>query len=71
MVIVALVNGQAPLLVINHCKTFIPNPKLVTIVVGELGLVIFPLPLINDHVPTPDVGVLPANKVELLVTQSV
>lgn len=63
IVIVALVNGQAPLLVILHCNTFVPNPTAVKVVVGLLGFEITAVPLITDQVPTPEVGVLPASVV--------
>ena len=63
IVIVALVNGQAPLFVMLHCNTFVPKPTAVKVVVGLFGFDIVALPLITDHVPTPDVGVLPANVV--------
>ncbi len=63
IVIVELVNGQAPPFVMLHCKTFVPKPTAVSVVVGLLTLEIVALPLITDQVPTPLVGVLPASVV--------
>lgn len=34
-----------------HRKVFAPTPKLVTVEVGEVGLVMVPDPLTNDHWP--------------------
>lgn len=62
-VMVALVNGQAPLFVILHCNTFVPRPTAVNVVAGLLGLEIVAVPIKTLHVPTPDVGVFPANVV--------
>ena len=62
-VMVALVKGQAPPLVILHCKTFVPSATAVSVVVGLFTLVIFAEPEITDQVPTPLVGVFPANVV--------
>jgi hypothetical protein len=44
-------------------KTFVPKPKLVTVVEGLLTLVIIPDPVISDHVPTP-VVTFPASVVD-------
>jgi hypothetical protein len=46
---------------IVHSKTFGPTPNPVTPDVGEVGVVIVPVPLTNVHNPVPTVGVLPAN----------
>lgn len=50
--------GQTPLEIVQ-LKTFGPEAKPVTVVVGETELVIVPLPETKDHVPTPTVGVVP------------
>ncbi len=63
IVIVELVNGQAPPFVILHCRTFVPKPTAVSVVVGLLTLEIVVLPLITDQVPIPLVGVFPARVV--------
>lgn len=39
-----------------HCKTLVPRPKLVAVVVLEFGAVIVPLPDATDHVPVPTAG---------------
>ena len=44
-----------------HAKIFRPNPKPVTVVLGEVGLVITPLPETKVHNPVPTVGVLADN----------
>jgi hypothetical protein len=42
-------------------KTFAPNPIAVIVVVGEVGLVIVPLPETILHVPVPaTIGLFPA-----------
>jgi hypothetical protein len=71
MVIPDPVCGQAPLLVMVHCNIFIPNPKFVIVEVGEFTLVTVPLPPITLQVPTPLVGVLPANVVDGELIQTV
>lgn len=43
---------------ISHSKIFIPNPKPVTLVVGDNELVIVPEPEIKVHTPVPTVAVL-------------
>lgn len=42
-----------------HCKTFVPKPKFVTVVVGLLTDVIVPLPDATLHVPVPTAGAFP------------
>ena len=71
IVIVDNVKGQAPLLVILHCKIFVPKLKPLTIVVGLFALLKVPLPVIILHVPVPLVGVLAANVVVGFNIQSV
>ena len=63
MVIVLDVLEQVPTLVMLHCKTFVPKLKLVTVEFAASELVMIPVPVITDQVPTPLVGVLPANTV--------
>ena len=43
-----------------HAKTFVPNPKPVSLVFGERELVIKPVPETNVHWPVPDVATLAA-----------
>ena len=71
MVIVDVVDEQVPADVIDHSKTFIPNPKLVTVELAATLFVIVPDPDITDQVPIPVVGVLPASVAELVVIQTV
>ena len=71
MVIVELVLEQVPTLVMLHSKTFMPNPKLVTVLFAARELVIVPDPDITLHVPTPVVGVFPASVAELVVIHTV
>ena len=61
IVIVELVNGQAPPFVILHCKIFVPNNNPETVVVGLFTLLNVPEPEITDQVPVPLVGVFAAN----------
>ena len=61
MVIVELVLEQVPALVIVHSKILVPKLKFVTVEFAANELVIIPVPLITDQVPTPVVGVLAAN----------
>ena len=53
--------GAHPTVPILHCKIFVPTPKLVTVVVGEFGAVIVPVPEAKDHVPVPTAGLFPFN----------
>lgn len=46
---------------IVHMKTFGPTPKAVTPDVGEVGVVIVPEPLTNDHDPVPTLAAFPAS----------
>ena len=71
IVMVALVKGQAPPLVILHCRTFVPSATAVSVVVGLFTLVIFAERGITDQVATPDVGVLPASVVVGFKTHNV
>ncbi len=48
----------------NYINTFGPTPTPVIVVVGDVGVVIVPAPLINVHVPVPTVGLFP-NMVKL------
>lgn len=43
-----------------HINTFAPAPKPVTPDVGDVGVVIVPLPLTSVHKPVPVTGVFPA-----------
>jgi len=43
-----------------HAKIVVPTANPVILVVGDKELVIVPLPEINDHVPTPAVGLFAA-----------
>ena len=52
-------------------NTLLPVPKLVTVVVGELGVVIVPEPEDNIHIPVPVVGVFAAMIVFGLLIQIV
>ena len=70
ILMVDVVVGQTPF-EIFHCKTLIPKLAPVTAVVGLFGETIVALPLITDQVPTPVVGVFPANIVDGLLIQSV
>ena len=45
---------------IVQVNTFAPTPRPVTPDVGEDGVVIVPVPLVNVQVPVPIVGVFPA-----------
>ena len=63
MVIVELVLEQVPAATIVHCKTLLPTARPVTADVADNELVIVAVPDTTDQVPTPLVGVLPANTV--------
>ena len=66
IVTVSLDDGHAPLEIV-HCKMYVePDVSPVTVVVGELGLVIFAIPEIIVHTPVPIVGVLAASVVKVL-----
>ena len=56
---------------ILHCKTFVPSATAVSVVVGLFTLVIVAEPEITDQVPTPLVGVFPANVVVGFKTHNV
>ena len=71
IVIDEIVCGQAPLLVILHCSTFVPKPKLVTVVFGVFGEVIVPEPEVTLQVPVPLVGVFAASVVVGFNIQSI
>jgi hypothetical protein len=71
IVIVELVNGHAPLLVMLHCNTFVPNATADKVVVGLLIFPIVAAPDITNQVPTPLVGVFAAKVVVGFNTQSV
>ncbi len=60
IVIVELVLEQVPADVIDHCKTFVPSVKPLTVELGLVDVVITPPPVNTLHVPTPVVGVLAA-----------
>lgn len=51
--------AHTPLLIVQR-KALAPTPKPVTPDVGELGVVIVPVPLTNVQAPVPTVAVLPA-----------
>ena len=61
---------QAPPAIV-HLNIFTPSAKPVTLLVARVGVVITPVPETSDHVPTPLVGVLPANTVVGLLIQIV
>src|SRR4051812_18215084 len=67
---VDVVVPQTPL-VILHCKTFKPKPNPVTVEFGNNELVIVPLPLITDQVPTPITALFPARVVEPVLIHNV
>ncbi len=51
---------QGPLLIVQRNVT-VPTPSPVTVVVGELGVVIVAVPLTRDHDPVPGgAGTFPA-----------
>lgn len=54
-----------------HCKTFVPGDMKLNGEVGEPVLVIVPVPETRLQVPTPTLGVLAANVVTELLTQTV
>ena len=58
---------QVPLVIV-HSKILSPTDKPVTAVAGDREFVILPPPEINDQVPTPVVGVLPANVADVAQT---
>ena len=70
VIITSSVDEAQGALEIVQRNTFDPTPRPVTPEVGDEGVVIVPLPLINVHVPTPVVGVFPAN-VAVVTLQSV
>ena len=57
----SVVVTQPPLLIVHLNVVLAPTVKPVTVVVGELILVIVPVPLTTLHVPTPLVALLPDN----------
>lgn len=63
--------GAQPTVPILHCKTFVPRPKLIAVVVGEFGAVIVPLPDATDHVPVPTAGLFPFKFTDGEVIQTV
>ena len=71
IVIVLDVDEQVPALVIDHCKTFVPNVRPVTVVLGLVELVTTPPPVNTLHVPVPVVGVLAASVAVGLVIHTV
>ena len=58
IVIVLVVDEQVPADVIVHSKMLLPKLKFVTVLFAASELVITPVPVITDQVPTPVVGVL-------------
>ena len=62
-------DGHEPLLMV-HIKVLVPTLKPVTVEVGELGVVMVPLPAIKVHKPVPVTGVLPA-KVEVVTLHKI
>lgn len=54
-----------------HLKTFVPSGIEVIVVFGSNEFVITPPPEINDQVPTPTVGGLPAMVTEPVLMQIV
>jgi hypothetical protein len=71
MVIVLVVLEQVPAEVIDHCKTFVPKERFVTVEFGASELDKIPVPLNTDQVPVPVVGVLAANVAVGLEIQTV
>ncbi len=61
IVIVEEVLEQVPADVIDHCKTFVPSVKPLTVELGLVDVVITPPPVNTLQVPVPVVGVLAAN----------
>ena len=59
MVMLSLLVEQPGDTTIHVNVTFVPAVNPVTVVVGDSGVVIVAVPLVNVHVPTPTVGVLP------------
>ena len=55
------VDPQGAVPVIVHWKTLFPDPKPVTVEVGDEGVVIVPDPLTNVHAPDPMIAVFPAS----------
>jgi hypothetical protein len=55
-------------LLMVHWNTFGPKPKPVTVVVGEEGVVMVPVPLTSVQVPVPAVGVFAAIVAEVAQT---
>ena len=56
---------QTPLEIV-HRKVFAPTPSAVSPDVGEVGVVMVPLPEISVHIPVPTVGVFAARVVEVV-----
>ena len=67
----AEVLGHTPTEAMLHCKTLIPKLSPETTVFGNKEFVSTPFPNVKLHEPVPVVGVLPANVVELVETQTV
>lgn len=63
VIVTSSVEAGHGLFVIVQRNTFAPTPNPVTVVAGELGLVIVPVPLTKLHVPVPTDGALPASVV--------
>ncbi|TAD88366.1 MAG: hypothetical protein EAY75_05465 [Bacteroidetes bacterium] len=61
VMVTVLSEGVQPPLEIVHLNTLAPTPKLETVLVLEVGLLIVPAPLMSVHNPLPDVTLLPAN----------
>ncbi len=61
---------QPPPLIV-HCKTLTPMPNPVTGLVASVGVVMVPVPDINDQVPAPLVGVFAAKTVVGVLTHKV
>ena len=50
---------QTPPFTIDHSKVLVPMLIPETLLVGEVGLEIVPVPVINVQVPVPTLGTLP------------
>ena len=59
MIVTFELDGKQGALEIVHSKTFVPDPKPVTLVFGNNEFVIIPVPEISVQAPAPAVGKFP------------